>query len=332
MKLIRLDEAIDFSFNERFKNTNDPQELRKIFIEFFTQNLLNNEDIITSFVDNNIDALTLEAQKYTLTTDNPFYRFLKVYLNHHNNIDPFSSTDENYAIIHDCVAKGDLSEKQLAWTCPENEQVRIIINPNLYKVSPKSDIVYLISVYTDVLDKNMNTFILNNYVKAAFSDGVQEKNGKLVYEKPDMNTIDNKINLLKTLFFSEVLFQLTSNQIGENILETVNKAKSKINSIDKNALVSTKFMNIDAIEHQVKILRELTQESKRDDFGRYQKTDTDKNNEKDSDNLNIDRRAINYYRTKLNDSAQALKKVFPDLNERSASQLKALLKGLYDSL
>ena len=117
-------------------------------------------------------ALNLECFKYNLDKDNPFFQFLDIYSKQNGNIQPFLDK-QNYSILHNCISNGVLDIKQLSFKCREVDQIRILVNPYLWQITPKSDILYLIKIYTWIVDENLDTFILNAYVKAAFSKRIE---------------------------------------------------------------------------------------------------------------------------------------------------------------
>lgn len=275
-----LNEANDLSYVQKFKDAENPSDIEKVLKEFCKSVGFAgyNEKEWNSFIGNNLNALYLECSKYGLSMDNPFFQFLNKYSQQNGNITPFVDR-ENYSILHNCVSNGVLETKQLSFTCPEVQQVRILVNRNLWNITPKSDILYLIKVYVWLIDENLNSYILNAYVKAAFSDQITTDSGKIDFKEPDMNSTVNKIGLLKCLLFTDYVNSLSEDRI-KNINKTpalaLQEVQKRILSIkNQNMLISKQFKPVDLIEQQIGTLRERAQESNRDVSGRYQQTDTE---------------------------------------------------------
>lgn len=326
-----LVEETDLSYDRSYKQTSDINEIKKIFNEFFLDNISSNADEVKRFVDTNMAALGQEARKYSLSMDNPFMLFLKKYRDKNGNLKPFLDNSDIYGVLHNCVSQGIINEKELAFTCPEKDQIRILMNPNLYNITPISDIRYLISLYSDVLEKNMNSFITNAYVKAAFADKIKN-DGNVTYKYSDMNSLNNKQKLLRALLFTDAIDELSDDKVKiDNKEESIDKARKKINSINDKFLVSAPFIAVDLIEHQAKLLRELVQQGSRDEAGRKQQTDIDK---KDTNNANqaLTPKQQNYYRSRSSDLLKNLRKQFPDEPLSSAKDVSNLLKKIADSI
>ena len=289
-----LKEATDVSYVQKFKDAKEPDDISNIIKEFCKNSNFNNYNEIewNSFIDNNLHALNLECFKYNLDKDNPFFQFLDIYSKQNGNIQPFLDK-QNYSILHNCISGGVLDIKQLSFKCREVDQIRILVNPYLWQITPKSDILYLIKIYTWIVDENLDTFILNAYVKAAFSKRIELKNGKVHFNDPKMNDLPNKIGLLKCLFFSDYIISLSEDKIKNNpktpVLRLQEIQKNISNIKDSTSLVSHKFESVDLIEKQVQLLKQPVQESGRGVDGQKQETDTDnkyyKIKDKNSDNL-----------------------------------------------
>lgn len=331
-----LTEANDLSYVQQFKNAKEPDEVADIIKEFCKSAGFNgyNEEEWNKFIDTNLNSLNIECNKYGLSKDNPFFGFLEKYTQQNGNITSFL-VKENWNILHNCVSNGVLETKQLSFKCPEIEQVRILVNPNLWNISPKSDVLYLIKLYSWTIDQNLNTYILNAYVKAAFSEEVTLDNGKIDFEKPDMNKIVNKVGLLKCLFFTDYINLLTEDKIKNTaktptlVLQELQKKILNIKS--QNMLISHTFESVDLIEQQVGVLREQVQESHRDVDGRYQKTDTEDQNQKTEfgdRSAKFSNRERSNILSKSDSVINAIKSTF---NTNNKADIRDILKVLGDS-
>lgn len=256
-------------FNQRFKSTTNPDEIIKIFKDFLRSANFKNydEEKWNDFVDNNFDTLTIECQYYGLSMENPFFQFLKTYATKNENIDPFVD-DSKYKLLHNLVSDRYIESKQLSFKCPEDEQIRILLNPNLWKL-PNGDINYLIKLYVWFIDTDLNRYIINSWVKAGFKGKFKTFNDQTA-----------KIALIKCCMFTNYIDELDKEKKAKNDdpkipLKEFNDKLTKITG--DNMLVSGEFMPINMIYHQVYLLKEGAQESNRGVDGQYQQTDVDNN-------------------------------------------------------
>ena len=330
-----LTEANDLSFVQKFKEAKEPSDIIPIIQEFLGTCGFNGytKDEYDNFVTINSNALYIECQKYTLSMENPFFMFIHEYSRQNGNITPFLSKD-NWNILHNCVSNGILSEKQLSFKCPEIEQVRIIVNPYLWNMASKPDILYLLKVYSWAIDENLNNYVINAYVRAAFADKVILDNGKIDYDEPDLDKVVNKVGLLKCLFFTDYINVLSEEKIkntAKTPASTIEQIQKKVLSVkSQNMLVSHEFVSVDLIEQQIKVLRETVQESGRDVNGRYQKTDTDK--EKDTTQINklADRFTAKEKSNILSKSDSIINAVKSTFGVKNKSDIRDILKALGD--
>lgn len=245
---------------------------------------------IKNFVETNRSSLCLECDKYGLTKNNPFFIFLSQYLDTNNgDISPFLNKPDYWNIIHNCIANDIIDTKQLTFTCKEVMQPRILLNASLWKINPISDIFAVVKMYCDILDRanseSMNTDILNGYIKAAFSEQEITKKGQTLQVQVNMNSTTNVNKLLKALFFTDELLNLSKEKIFVNdevddkgILK-INKVRQELNSKVSNVrLISSQINPVDLIEEQGLLLSQNVQLSNRGVNDEKQQNDTDKNN------------------------------------------------------
>ena len=294
----------NIDFNQRFKSTTNPDEIIKIFKDFLrSANFKNyNEEKWNDFVDNNFDTLTIECQYYGLSMENPFFQFLKTYATKNESINVFVY-GSRYKLLHNLVSDRYIESKQLSFKCPEDEQIRILLNPNLWRLS-NGDINYLIKLYVWFIDTDLNRYVINSWVKAGFKD--------------KFKTFKDKVALIKCCMFTNYIDELDKEKKAKNNdpkipLKEFNDKLTKITG--DNMLVSGKFMPINMIYHQVYLLKEGAQESNRGVDGQYQQTDVDNN--------------VNS-RTKKSDNFTRVEKI--DLNKVKSNVLSDIKKNINSKL
>lgn len=317
-----LVEASDLSFNDKFKKASS-DEVDDVIFQFLKTILANIPDEqLKEFVRKNISLLYSECKRYTLSEDNPFIIYLNKYNKKNGNIDPFLSY-ENYAFIHNLLANRKINEKQLAFNCPEDEQIRILLNPNLF-LETNSDKNYLVDIYSYILSANLNNYIKNDFIKSIF-------NGQ------NLKDITSKIELLMLLYFTDYLQTVNDNGIKSDKLSKEEIAiiqEEAKNKIQNKALVSSKFISVDLIEHQFKLLSELTQESSRDEYGKQQQTDIDNKSKEEKSSVNDrwnegQKRTI---RSKIADIKKSFETIYNDGEIMSRQDFKDLLNAIYKEL
>lgn len=284
------------NWTEKYRQAKNPSDVREIIQGFLkTLNFKNyDESKFNKFVSTNLNSLWLECNKYGLSKDNPFFLFLQNYLgNKGTNIDVFFDQNK-WDLLHNCVANDILEEKQLTFKSETEKQIRILFNPNLWNISPVSDIKFCIELYARLVDTNLNNFIKNGYVKAAFAKesdaGKHAGDHSAQLVAADMNNPANTVGLLKCLFMtnyieeldnSKVAINTQSRQLGDDGKSAIDKIRNHIKAIEDDKskdLISGQLVSVDVIEHQYKILNENVQLSNTALDGKRQKTDTDDNN------------------------------------------------------
>ena len=301
MKLLKEADELDINQNidyaEEFKHTLNSFDLIKLFKNFFKSVNFKgyNEQEWNKFVDNTFDILTVECQTYGLSVENPFFHFLSEYAVKNKNLQPFTNEDSKYRLLHNLVSERFIETKQLSFKCPEDEQIRILLNQNLWNLSNLQDIAYLIKLYVWFIDTDLNNYVINSWIKAGFNfnhsvvktviNPKTKKKEKKVIDKVNVNFKDlkTKIALIKCCMFTNYIEELDNQKKVKNSDPEIplKEFNDKLNKItENNMLVSGKFMPINTIYHQIYLLREGVQESKRDVEGRYQQTDVDNKNKK----------------------------------------------------
>ena len=295
---MRLVEANDLSFDDKFKNSKDILEQKDIIKEFCANAGFKNyvKQDWDEFIDGTFSTLVIECRHYGLSMDNPFFAFLNAYNNINGNIKVFNDID-TYNVLHNAVANGILDTKQISFTSAQNEQIRILINPNLWKLSNRNDTLYLIKLYDWFLESDLNRYILNAYVKAAFATKAEIIDNKLNFNTVDFENPNTKLWLMRCVFFTEYINDLTALKIKQGLenlqgkngsfedsemplrIDFLEDIKAKIApyniqaGLGNDPLSRNPFLNVNVIEQQVKTLRELVQESSEDITGRTQETD-----------------------------------------------------------
>ena len=114
---MRLVEANDLSFVDKFKNSRDILEQKSLIKQFCATAGFKNyvKQDWDEFVDNAFSTLSIECKHYGLSLDNPFFALLKEYNNRNGSIAVFKNID-TYNVLHNAVANGILSTKQIALT------------------------------------------------------------------------------------------------------------------------------------------------------------------------------------------------------------------------
>lgn len=242
----------------------------------------------SKFVTTNFSTLTKELDVFGLSKTNPFILFLNNYYMVNKNITPFLDKDK-YNILHNCLSNNILSDKQVAFTCPENEQVRILVNKNLWS-QKYSDIKWLIKLWVELGDDRYYT-ILNKDVLEFFKDDIKRR---------------DFLSLQKAVMFTSQIKRFKEKEKDPTI-----KLLSK-STIDNISAITDNFESLELIDEQVGLLSQDTQESPRGVKGQYQHTDTDPNIKKAKeepidveqanktvDKLYVDRKDFNDILTKL---------------------------------
>lgn len=302
---MRLVEANDLSFVDKFKNSRDILEQKSLIKQFCATAGFKNyvKQDWDEFVDNTFSTLSIECKHYGLSLDNPFFAFLKEYNNRNGSIAVFKNID-TYNVLHNAVANGILSTKQIAFTSAQDEQIRILINPNLWKLSNRNDIVYLIKLYDWFLDSDLNRYILNAYVKAAFAPNFEISDHQLTFDNVDFEKLGTKLWLMRCVFLTDYLNELSELKVKQGgmtsmkpVLDNLRKRLAQNNiqvGLGGDPLSRDPFVNVNMIEQQIKTLRELVQESPEDITGRTQETDTnpgEDDNYDEGDGLSAKQRA-----------------------------------------
>lgn len=241
-----------------FNNFSSKDDLINKWLEYFQSIGLAIDDIDNwrDFINVNSHSLYLEAKYYGLDRTNPFFAFLSKFIQLNKAINILT---ELYNTLHNLVARGSIAEKQLSFTCPEDEQIRVLVNKNLYKNNP-NDFKYLIRCYNWLLELDIERDIKNKYIVDCFKE---------------QNKVNDNLVLIRNIFFSDAITKfMTSDksQDNKNVL---------VDSLFKNhaedSLISTSLISCDTIEQNIKWLNENVQESGRNINGQYQQKESDKN-------------------------------------------------------
>ena len=313
------------SVTDRFKNAESLEESEQILSTFlFDNKVIDDKTQCDKFVDINITVLTIECNTYGVSMDNPFFTFLnKYYVQNKRSIEAFFNT-ENYRVLHNVVADGIISTKQLAFTCAEGEQVRILVNPSLWAISAKDDIRWLIKTYVWFLEERLNSFVINVFVRSLFV--APEKIGdRGAFLHVNLDTKENRQTLLKCLLFTDFIQQVCDKRAQPGDNSDFVELQQRLSTIKNNSvmLVSSPLKPADLIEHQIKLLNELAQESPRNINGRQQQTDVAQNQKIDRESDNLSRQDARLANIKTKDILEFAKQQF---NTTDISFVKALLK------
>lgn len=270
------EDDLQTGYVQKFKDARYPKDIAKVIKQFCKDFGFPNykEQDFNTFIDNNLYALQLECNQYNLSSNNPFFQFLVRYLEVNSDITPFIN-QTNWGILHNCISNGILTTKQLSFKCPATEEIKILLNKNLWGIKPSDDILYLIKLYNWFLEENLNRYVINGYVRAIFSK--IDRDNKIDFKSTDnLDKLDNKIALINLTFFSQEIKQITENaqkRVGssEYILSQLNAKRYKFN---KDAAYRTPFESVDMIENQVEMLQDQVQENS--ETYKYENPGTDK--------------------------------------------------------
>lgn len=319
---MRLTEDNDLSFNQRFKEAKNPSDVLPIIQEFCNmQGFPNyNKEEWDTFINNNLNSIYIECNKYGLSMDNPFFQFLHRYSQQNGTIKPFLDRN-NYDLLHNCVSNRILDKKQLSFKCSEEQQVRILLNPHLWDTASKPDLLYLIKVYNWVLSEDLNRYIINKSVRAALSDNLERVDDKLKYDEPDFNDKKSEIMLLKTLFCTKLINELEF----KDVITVNNSIKSMVEN--NGMLVSSPIMPADIVEQQIASLSERVQESRRGPNGKFQKG----TNQKGGGERGAERFSPNEKANILSKADKIKKSIISTYKINSAQDLRDILELFKDS-
>lgn len=307
------------NYAKLFRNAKTPEEEQNVIAQFCANFgfASYNADDWNTFIKNNLNSLHIECTYYGLNKDNPFFMFLQQYSVQNHNIKAFLVTGK-YNILHNLLSNNQITEKQLNWTCSEQEQIRILLNPNLWGVSPLSDISYLIRVYCDIVSDNLTYYIRNDYIINTLTGG----------NPATINSTTVRICLLKCIFFTEYIAQLYEAFLN-NDSQKSEEIKNKILALKGDgyrSLVSGEFNSADSIEHQINILSETSQRSGRAADGRFQR-DTGKENPREEEYSQFTNQQLKVIKQNAPQIVNQIKTTF---GVKSNAAARDLLKALAD--
>lgn len=289
-----------------FNKFDSREDLINRWLEYFQSIGLALDDIDNwrKFIESNSYNLYLEAQHYGLDKTNPFFTFLSKFVTQNKSILILNNL---YGTLHNLVARQSIDEKQLAFTCPEDEQIRILMNKSLYQ-NNTSDFTYLIRSYNWLLNLDINRDIKNKYIIKFF--------------KNSSNT--DRIALIKNIYFTDAITKFMLSQKTEADENTFLSAVFKPTS-----LVSSPLINCDNIEQNIKWLDENIQESGRGINGQYQEKDSIESNNKNDLNSNfITPSEIKYLKDKLTPLLDDLAKK-ANIGNKKATDVIKIIKSIW---
>ena len=227
-------------------------EMQKILVTNFSQRI--GAGSATAFVKANFDTMGKEVNAYGLDNTNPFFIFLKKYLDINYNIQVFLDPAK-YNALHNLLANDIIDVTQLRDTCSEEKRANILWNKTLWKNSP-DDIKWLVNTYLWFMN-------LSAWRVLEVSDNFLVK----ALKQRNDNTINTRYVLRSLCFFSTTI----QNFIGKY------KAEDKVYNADdltrefaqiyyKQAAGKSndrfkEIMPADIVEYQIKLLDELVQKN-----------------------------------------------------------------------
>lgn len=295
------------------------------------------------FVDTNYGALIPEFKQYSFELNNPYIKFIQTYQRKNTNLNAFSQSPINYKCIHDLVGDGVLTTKQIAFTAPEKEQMSILLNTNIYE-QDLNTLIFIIKTVVWFIDneRNLNNYIINRNIKAAFSSKARKKLEKATDNTKENNekvteSLTEDIDSIKNLtaedltLTSEDLYHLRKATIFTDLVIKVNEDPNiSIYDASQVSEISTKPQAVNIIENQLKLLHTTVQESGRDPVtGRYQDKETvDETNNRN----NIDVKSVNRALSKVSkyNLANTLKNLNSNLSPSEWGDLFDSLSNMYD--
>lgn len=162
-------------YTQKYKealNSGNSDALNEVLSQFYKEALPRlPQDVVETFVRNNIDAIIAEADSYGLNDNNPFVVFLNRFIEKRNNIDPFLETTK-YNALHNMVARDILKVSQLRDTCPKEQQAGILLNTSLWENNPE-DIRWLINTYLWFMNSGWGGLQLVNISDTAIGAGLR---------------------------------------------------------------------------------------------------------------------------------------------------------------
>lgn len=204
-----------------------------------------NENQAEKFVQVNINIFGTELRTLGFSLENPLIAFLQQYNISKKNIDPFLNSN-NWSSLHDMYAKNLVDEKQLNFTCPEIDKIKILVNDHFWNDTKVIDREWYIKLWDWCASREPQNEILNDFVLLLFSnvtesdikkiDNWGRTEGDLGWEDA-LKNIQNKLNninfstfenadkLRKCLLFSDILKKYSAQ---------MKNVKSILNALDKN--------------------------------------------------------------------------------------------------
>lgn len=283
------------SFSQQFEEAETVQE-RISVISNFIMSLGFDENTSITFVTNNIDSLCKELYTYGADEKNPFILFLLEYRKNNGNIQELLDTN-NYNIVHNSVARNTFDEKQIAFTCPEEQQPKILLNKNLYTIDSITTKTAILGVWRDLGISNLDGFIINKYVRylltdATFSYTSNKTTGFMTQFNDFCSNIrigggDIYLSLRRSIIFSTALTDALTKISGlsdkseSQWLSEVNKIKENFKNALKNVHpIKATIVDSETMQKSINALHRDVQQSDRATGGQYQRnqdSDTTRN-------------------------------------------------------
>lgn len=162
-------------YTQKYKdalNKGDSESLNAVLSQFYKEVLPRlPQDVVETFIRNNIDAIISEADSYGLNDNNPFVVFLNRFIDKRTNIDPFLETAK-YNALHNMVARDVLKTSQLRDTCPKEQQAGILLNTSLWENNAE-DIKWLVNTYLWFMNSGWNGLHLADISDTAIGQGLR---------------------------------------------------------------------------------------------------------------------------------------------------------------
>lgn len=326
---------LEKQYSEAYNN-GDVEKMQEL-MEALGPQLGIRQDVWTEVCISNRDRMHNLIETYGLNTNNPFFVFFQEYYKKNTNLEPFYN-EVNLNILNDMVYRGFLDVRQLSFRIADEYRVRILINPSLW-IHTREQIEYYIKMYQWFLQNDMNKYIQNIYIRAAFKTseaGHVDNNGVITnrygadedrpVEKVD---IDMNIAVRRACFYTNYIAAICdiAEKTGKDMKKFYNQAAQLINQLSELRSRSDKFdystpiISTADLKQQFGLLKEYTIESFRDTSGRYQKNDVENAKGDDKSNFNnskttskqtyansyVDRNGQLFYKTFNMTPAQAAK-------------------------
>lgn len=239
------------------------------------------------FVDNNINYLSNEIYSYGFTLNNYFIKFISLVYKERPEVKELILQAENYATVHNAVAREIVKPIEIAGTSTEKSQAKLFFNPYFYNtIKGQGDRTWVLQLWKWCAEDNSMNLIKHTGFKWVLTKptiNVADLHNKYSREKPnksfaqyllDYMDVGSKnkilpIERLRRIFIYTDLTQKIVDSVdsimddvsaglnSESLEEMQNKFKSLndlIDEIDKVNFVSGRLVSPEEMNQSVKLV------------------------------------------------------------------------------